>query len=68
MGDTGIDVDAIARRLRQWLADGKDVRVFAVDAAIPACPMVEMWDQGSVQVLTPRWTVEENRICSVGTR
>jgi hypothetical protein len=47
-----IDVNAVAARVADWLADGKDVRLVAVPRAIPEFPLIEMWNGPDVEVLT----------------
>jgi hypothetical protein len=46
------DVQALVSRVKQWLAEGKDVRVFATRPAVRGFPMIEMRDDRDVEVVT----------------
>ena len=55
-----IDVNAVAARVADWLAQGKDVRLVAVPRAIPEFPLIEMWDGRDVEVLTGEGAFRED--------
>ncbi len=54
MSDKGVSIDlqALVARVKQWLAEGKDVRLFATRQAIRDFPMIEMRDGRSIEVIT----------------
>jgi hypothetical protein len=66
MRDNGIDIDAVVARVQQWLAEGKDIRIFAARAAVKDFPMIEMWDGQGVQVITRAGTMQEGVASSPG--
>jgi hypothetical protein len=59
MGDNGFDVEAVVARVKQWLAEGKDVRLVATRAAVRDFPMIEMRNGGGVEVITRAGIIRE---------
>jgi len=61
LATTGVDVEAVAARVRQWLAEGRDVRLSAVPAVCPGFPLIELWDADGVEVVTEAGAIAERR-------
>lgn len=60
--NTSMDMRMVVARVRRWLAEGKDVRVFAVPRACQDFPLIELWDRQNVELITRNGIVrEENR-------
>lgn len=50
----GEPVPAMAFRVRKWLADGKDVRIFTARAGVPEhIPVIERWCEKHFGVVLP---------------
>jgi len=59
------DVQALVSRVKQWLAEGKDVRVFATRPAVRGFPMIEMRDDRDVEVVTSAGVIRETGASAV---
>jgi len=60
--DPDVDLEPMVTRVRKWLAEGKDVRVVAKRRAVDGFPMIEIWGDGGVEVLTRAGAIRENRV------
>jgi hypothetical protein len=54
------DLQALVSRVKQWLAEGKDVRVCATRPAVRGFPMIDMRDDRAVEVVSSAGIIRES--------
>jgi len=47
-----LSLERVVAQIRQWLAEGKDVRLSPAPARVAGFPMIEMRDTTTVEVVT----------------